>query len=500
MDKINATLNTRGVLHTSTMVAGGGGERLIPGPKGDPGESAYQTAVDHGFIGTEEEWLASLRGPRGYDGAQGPQGETGPKGDTGETGAQGPKGDPGENGTDGKDGKDGAVGPQGPAGATGPQGIQGPKGDPFTIAKTYATISAMVADYDNMSLNDFVMISGSVEDPDNAKLFVKTAVETPTIRWNYVTDFSGATGIQGPQGPQGLQGPQGEQGIQGIQGPKGDTGEKGDTGATGPQGPAGNDGADGTDGQDGEDGVGIASVVLNNDYTLTINFTDGTSTTTSSIRGPQGATGPQGAAFTYADFTPEQLAGLVGPQGPKGDTGDTGPTGATGPQGPAGQNGTNGTNGTNGKSAYAYAQDAGYQGTEAAFATKLATPYYSTTQVDNMISAIPKFAISVVQSLPVSSISDTTIYLVPNQGSGTDIYDEWIHVNNAWEHLGSQTVDLSAYSTTVQTQQMINTTLNTAKVVTGVQNAYTIWTGTQAQYDALSSYSNTTIYLIVQGA
>lgn len=35
----------------------------------------------------------------------------------------------------------------------------------------------------------------------------------------------------------------------------------------------------------GNPGRGIASIVLNNDYTLTINFTDNTSTTTSSIRG-----------------------------------------------------------------------------------------------------------------------------------------------------------------------------------------------------------------------
>ena len=273
MDKINATLNTRGVLHASTMVATGGGERLIPGPKGDPGESAYQTAVDHGFIGTEEEWLASLRGPRGYDGGQGPQGETGPKGDPGIQGPQGPKGEQGENG------QDGAVGPQGPTGATGPQGEQGPKGDPFTIAKTYASIPAMVADYENMNLNDFVMISGSVEDPDNAKLFVKGTIQDPTYKWNYVTDFSGATGIQGPQGPQGLQGPQGEQGIQGIQGPKGDTGVKGDTGATGPQGPQGETG------ETGAQGKSAYQVAVDNGY-----------------------------VGTEAQW----LASLVGPQGPAG--------------------------------------------------------------------------------------------------------------------------------------------------------------------------------------
>ena len=44
----------------------------------------------------------------------------------------------------------------------------------------------------------------------------------------------------------------------------------------------------------GEDGVGIASTVLNSDYTLTITLTNGTSYTTASIRGIQGIQGIQG--------------------------------------------------------------------------------------------------------------------------------------------------------------------------------------------------------------
>lgn len=51
---------------------------------------------------------------------------------------------------------------------------------------------------------------------------------------------------------------------------------------------------DGTDGIDGEDGNGIAGVTLNDDYTLTILFDDGTSVTTTSIRGAQGETGQRG--------------------------------------------------------------------------------------------------------------------------------------------------------------------------------------------------------------
>jgi hypothetical protein len=87
------------VLTTEGWAEGGGGGE--PGPPGPPGESAYEVAVDNGFEGTEEEWLASLVGP------------TGPKGDTGATGPQGPKGDTGD------------TGPAGPTGATGPQGDPG---------------------------------------------------------------------------------------------------------------------------------------------------------------------------------------------------------------------------------------------------------------------------------------------------------------------------------------------------------------------------------------
>lgn len=68
-----------------------------------------------------------------------------------------------------------------------------------------------------------------------------------------------------------------------------------------------------------------------------------------------GVQGPKGDAFTYADFTEEQLAALKGPKGDKGDKGDTGATGPKGPQGdkgepgaigPTGPDGINGTNAT----------------------------------------------------------------------------------------------------------------------------------------------------------
>ena len=90
----------------------------------------------------------------------------------------------------------------------GPQGIQGPQGEAFKIKKTYSSIEAMQADFDNMEVGDYAMIANSMEIEDNAKLYYKTETE-----WVFITDFSGATGIQGEQGPQGIQGIQGERGI-----------------------------------------------------------------------------------------------------------------------------------------------------------------------------------------------------------------------------------------------------------------------------------------------
>lgn len=96
------------------------------------GKSAYEIALEEGFVGTEEEWLESLIGKPGPAGPQGPQGVPGEKGDQGKVGPQGEQGIqgiPGPQGSKGDTGATGPAGPKGDTGATGPQGIQGPKGD-----------------------------------------------------------------------------------------------------------------------------------------------------------------------------------------------------------------------------------------------------------------------------------------------------------------------------------------------------------------------------------
>ena len=85
----------------------------------------------------------------------------------------------------------------------------------------------------------------------------------------------------------------------------------------GPQGPAGRDGRDGLTGPEGPRGP-------------------------QGEPGPKGEQGPKGDAFSYEDFTPEQLEALKGPRGADGDIGPTGPQGNTGEQGPKGDPGKDG--------------------------------------------------------------------------------------------------------------------------------------------------------------
>ena len=48
--------------YTEATVAGAGGI------KGEDGKSAYQIAVENGFVGTEAEWIESLKGVKGDPG------------------------------------------------------------------------------------------------------------------------------------------------------------------------------------------------------------------------------------------------------------------------------------------------------------------------------------------------------------------------------------------------------------------------------------------------
>lgn len=88
--------------------------------QGSQGLSAYGTWLAEGNVGTEEDFLSSLRGP------QGDRGETGPQGPMG---VQGPRGE---------------IGPQGP------QGVQGPQGSVSNAVTTVDTLPVASAQTDGM--------------------------------------------------------------------------------------------------------------------------------------------------------------------------------------------------------------------------------------------------------------------------------------------------------------------------------------------------------------
>ena len=120
-------------------------------------------------------------------------------------------------------------------------------------------------------------------------------------------------------------------------------GQDGAPGKDGADGLPGKDGKDGDPGADGKDGVGIQSVTQTTASTedggtniVTVTKTDGTTSTFEVRNGSRGSTGPAGA------------------DGKNGQDGSQGPAGA------------------DGKTAYQYAQEGGYAGTEQEFAEKLA--------------------------------------------------------------------------------------------------------------------------------
>ena len=218
--------------------AGKQGDKGNPGDKGETGKSAYEVWLDLGNTGTEQEFINAIKGPQGNPGTPGKDGSNGQDGksayqvwlDAGHKGTQddffaflkGAKGDTGETGKTGADGKNGVdgksayqvwlglgnkgtetdfinalKGAKGDNGNDGPRGFQGPAGKNFQIKKTFASIKEMTdskgAGFED---GDFTLISSTVGDPDNAKLYVWDGKQ-----FNYIGDLSGAQGIQGPVGP-----------------------------------------------------------------------------------------------------------------------------------------------------------------------------------------------------------------------------------------------------------------------------------------------------------
>jgi len=217
------------------------------------GKSAYEIALDNGFIGTEQDWLYSI------------------KGEAGSTGDKGEKGDKGDPGTDGRDGIDGKDGTNGLDGATGPRGLRGELGatiipDEYGIFDE-ATIARIEAA--DVEWNYLVIAEGDDRADQSLPAALNGDMGGHLVRYEpggIWRDLGPIVGVSGPEGPEGNVGPRGEkgekgdrgeQGLQGIQGLKGDQGDRGERGEKGDPGINGSNGINGQDGEKGDPGIGL---------------------------------------------------------------------------------------------------------------------------------------------------------------------------------------------------------------------------------------------------
>ena len=338
---------------------------VIPkGEQGEEGESAYEIwkAQPGNESKTEEEFLASLVGPAGVAGEEGQSAY--------EIWVAQP-------GNEGKTEEEFLAALKGEKGETGAQGEKGEKGDPFRVAKTYASVEEMNAGYasDGVPVGQFVMITtGNVNDEDNAKLYVKGETE-----YEFVTDLSGAQGIKGDKGDQGEKGDKGDQGDPGPAGADGEDGQSayelwkaqpGNESKTEEEflaslkGEKGDKGDKGDQGEKGEKGEPFAvaktyaSVAELNEGYATDEVLEGqfVMITTGNVNDEDNAKLYVKGSTQYdfvTDLSGAQgIKGDQGEKGDKGDQGDPGPAGAAGAKGDKGDQGEQGPAGANGQSAY----------------------------------------------------------------------------------------------------------------------------------------------------
>lgn len=119
-------------------------------------------------------------------------------------------------------------------------------------------------------------------------------------------------------------------------------------------------------------------------------------------------------------------------------------------RGPQGEQGEQGATGKDGVSITSVTQTGVQGGTQVTIT--LSNGQSTSFTVYNGINT----NFQIVDSLPTENISTSTIYLVPStKPEAENIYDEYIYVNNKWEHIGSTSIDLSDYVTKTYFNQNI---------------------------------------------
>lgn len=93
--------------------------------------------------------------------------------------------------------------------------------------------------------------------------------------------------------------------------------------------------------------------------------------------------------------------------------------------------------------------------------TQIATTAFVTAAVKAGLGSITGVSFEVVSDLPTTGVAGT-FYLVANSGSGQNIYDEYVWVNEKFEKLGTRDIDLSGYMKTSDMTAISNTEIDAA--------------------------------------
>lgn len=116
------------------------------------------------------------------------------------------------------------------------------------------------------------------------------------------------------------------------------------------------------------------------------------------------------------------------------------------------------------------------------------------TQVNQLVSNINSFTVSVVETLPTGDdIQENVIYFMPAEDEeDNNVYYEFMYIENDWELIGTTAVDLSNYPTTSDMESWVNgqgfaKSSNLAEVAT--TGAYASLSGAPSSSDVASNTS-----------
>lgn len=79
---------------------------------------------------------------------------------------------------------------------------------------------------------------------------------------------------------------------------------------------------------------------------------------------------------------------------------------------------------------------------------------YNRTEIATLISNLKSLSVLIVPTLPTENISTTTFYLIKIEG--TNNYEQWMYISDAWANLGSTAINLENYYTKAEIDDLLD--------------------------------------------